>query len=206
MAEINELIPQNQLAEMSRRDRKKQETRWKIFDAAIKLMGQKGYHEVKIGEICEAADVSNAAFFHHFTNKAALIEAYMDKLRFTMLDRLETMPDANATEKLKTIGQIINESTKISGAFSNQLPTAYSGGEAYRLKLEQYETGITGLISSILSEGQENGEFDKQWDINLLAVSLGSAWLAFPQIEGKVGFPSNPYAVLLDFVLKGLRK
>jgi len=58
MAEINELIPQNQLAEMSRRDRKKQETRWKIFDAAIQLMGEKGYHEVKIGEICEVADVS----------------------------------------------------------------------------------------------------------------------------------------------------
>jgi len=37
-----------------------------------------------------------------------------------------------------------------------------------------------------------------------LAISLGPAWLAFPQIEGKVGFPSNPYAELLDFILKGL--
>ena len=206
MIAINELVPQNQLAEMSRRERKKQETRWKIFDAAIESMAKKGYQDVKIGEICEAADVSNAAFFHHFTNKAALIEAYLNKLRFTILDRLATLPQASAAEKLKTIGQIISESTKLSGAFSNQLPTAYSGEEAYRLKLDQFDTGITGLITSILAEGQENGEFDKQWNINLLAVSLGSAWLAFPQLEGKVGFPSNPYAELLDFVLKGLRK
>ena len=92
MIAINELVPQNQLAEMSRRDRKKQETRWKIFDAAIELMAKKGYHDVKIGEICEAADISNAAFFHHFTNKAALIEAYLNKLRFTILDRLATLP------------------------------------------------------------------------------------------------------------------
>ena len=51
------------------------------------------------------------------------------------------MPQASAAEKLNTIGQIISESTKLSGAFSNQLLTAYSGEEAYRLKLNQFDTG-----------------------------------------------------------------
>ncbi len=83
---------------------------------------------------------------------------------------------------------------------------AYSGGDIYQLRLDEFESGTTGIIGKIISEGQKNGEFDKQWNANLLAVSLATSWLTFPQIEGKANFPDNPYAVLLEFVLQGLRR
>ena len=80
MAEINQLVPREELETMSRRDRKKHETRWRIYTSAIELFRSRDFDTVKIEEICEAADVSNAAFFHHFSSKASLISAYWDEL------------------------------------------------------------------------------------------------------------------------------
>jgi Transcriptional regulator len=46
-----------------------QETKRRIFQSAIGLMAEKGYHGTKIEEICQAAEVSIGAFYHHFKSK-----------------------------------------------------------------------------------------------------------------------------------------
>ena len=45
---------------ISRRERKKRETRRRILEAALELMAKRSYAEVKIEEISAAADVANA--------------------------------------------------------------------------------------------------------------------------------------------------
>lgn len=44
--------------ELSRQQRKSQETREKIFQAAKKILQKKGYEELSIKNICEEAGVS----------------------------------------------------------------------------------------------------------------------------------------------------
>ena len=60
-------------APVSRRTRKKERTRQKIYEAAIALFTKRGFNAVTIEEICEAADVAKATFFLHFKTKASLI-------------------------------------------------------------------------------------------------------------------------------------
>lgn len=55
--------------ELSRQQRKSQETREKIFQAAKKILQKKGYEELSIKNICEEAGVSNGSFYHHFKTK-----------------------------------------------------------------------------------------------------------------------------------------
>ncbi|MFF3865304.1 TetR/AcrR family transcriptional regulator [Micromonospora sp. NPDC001898] len=56
-----------------RRERKKAATRQAIADAALQLFLERGYDQVSIRDIAEAADVSTTTLFKHFTGKEALV-------------------------------------------------------------------------------------------------------------------------------------
>ncbi|WP_432187294.1 TetR/AcrR family transcriptional regulator [Streptomyces sp. Tue6028] len=58
---------------MGRRERKKAATRKAIADAALRLFLERGYDEVGIREIADAADVSTTTLFKHFPVKEALV-------------------------------------------------------------------------------------------------------------------------------------
>lgn len=51
------------------RERKKARTRAAIQDAALRLYLEQGYNATTIGQIAEAADVSQATFFRYFATK-----------------------------------------------------------------------------------------------------------------------------------------
>ncbi|MEU4543465.1 TetR/AcrR family transcriptional regulator [Nonomuraea dietziae] len=60
-------------AQVGRRERKKAATRQAIADAALRLFLERGYGEVGIREIADAADVSTTTLFKHFPVKEALV-------------------------------------------------------------------------------------------------------------------------------------
>lgn len=58
---------------VGRRERKKAATRQAIADAALRLFLERGYAEVGIRDVADAADVSTTTLFKHFTGKEALV-------------------------------------------------------------------------------------------------------------------------------------
>ncbi|WP_406138635.1 TetR/AcrR family transcriptional regulator [Streptomyces sp. NBC_01089] len=61
------------VAPPGRRERKKAATRRAIADAALRLFLERGYDDVGIREIADAADVSTTTLFKHFPVKEALV-------------------------------------------------------------------------------------------------------------------------------------
>src|SRR5689334_22930995 len=59
--------------ELSRRERKKEETKERIFKVAIKLFKQKGLEATTVDEIAEKADVAKGTFFNYFPRKEAVL-------------------------------------------------------------------------------------------------------------------------------------
>jgi len=204
LPDINELLPKVELEGMSRRERKKQETRWRIYEAAMTLFSSRDYDSVKIEEICEQADVSNAAFFHHFTSKASLVRAYLEKLKATIRVKLDAAENANSTEKLKIISREVTRANNEVTSFQEQMFSALIPPGDESLDMEQVDRGITGTLSEIIREGQASGEFKKSWKPEVVAVSLVGSWLMMPLAAKSPNFPKKPYDELMKLVLAGL--
>ena len=58
--------------ELSRRERKKEETKDRIFNAAMKLFKHNGLDGTTVDEIAEKADVAKGTFFNYFPRKEAV--------------------------------------------------------------------------------------------------------------------------------------
>ncbi|MFF4602891.1 TetR/AcrR family transcriptional regulator [Streptomyces sp. NPDC001339] len=56
-----------------RRERKKARTRQALADAAVRLFTERGFDNVGVREVAEAADVSLSTLFKHFPSKEALV-------------------------------------------------------------------------------------------------------------------------------------
>ncbi|GES33752.1 TetR family transcriptional regulator [Streptomyces angustmyceticus] len=56
-----------------RRERKKAQTRKALADAALELFLDRGYDQVSVKDVAEAADVSVTTLFKHFPGKEALV-------------------------------------------------------------------------------------------------------------------------------------
>ncbi|WP_051838920.1 TetR/AcrR family transcriptional regulator [Streptomyces sp. NRRL F-5126] len=60
-------------ATVGRRERKKAATRKALSDAALRLFLERGYDDVSVKDVAEAADVSTTTLFKHFSGKEALL-------------------------------------------------------------------------------------------------------------------------------------
>jgi AcrR family transcriptional regulator len=78
------VIPESK--EPGRRERRKEETRRQIFQAAMKLFEKKGIIATTVEEITQAADVGKGTFFNYFPSKEAIFSALAER-QLGILDR-----------------------------------------------------------------------------------------------------------------------
>ena len=57
--------------------RKGERTRDALIIATVRILDERGYHAMRISDICEAAEVSPAAFYQYFDNKLAITLAVL---------------------------------------------------------------------------------------------------------------------------------
>src|ERR1700688_1374812 len=75
-----------------RRDRKKNETRQALRDAAHRLFAEKGSSQTTIDDIAAAADVSRRTFFRYYDSKDDLLRSDVSDLLPVMLAALRARP------------------------------------------------------------------------------------------------------------------
>lgn len=126
-----------------RRTRKKAATRQAIADAALQLFLERGYDQVSIRDIADAADVSTATVFKHFSGKEALVfdqdedresqliaavrqrpadQSILDALRHHVLD---TWPSIEAHPQAAEFTDLVN-STPVLRAYAERMWTQYT--------------------------------------------------------------------------------
>jgi len=190
------------LPEPTRRERKKEETRRRIFTAAISLFREKGFEHTTVDEITEKADVGRGTFFNYFPRKESVL-AFLSEERLEVAEEngqlllaearpvrdklIEVYAFASAayTEDRELSRFVFNEWMQRSFA-----PTEETGG--------RWET----LLLKIIAQGQSNGELRSDVAADRMESVLSSVymstlyfWLCCP-----LGMPEGSDFALVDEV------
>src|ERR1051325_2410220 len=94
---------------MGLRERKKEQTRRNIEDAAIRLFQERGYAATTVADIAEAADIAPRTFFAYFPSKEAVLFGDFDPM-FDLLRarRAERAPEQTTSDAARAwIGALL---------------------------------------------------------------------------------------------------
>ncbi len=113
-------------AMVGRRDRKKQATRRALRNAALQLVAERGFANVTIEDITEAADVAPRTFFNYFPSKeSAVIGADPDRVE---LMRVSLIGRPSGESPLEALRAVLVEYTS---AIAGELDDLGEGREAW---------------------------------------------------------------------------
>jgi len=137
--------------------------------AAVRLIQEKGYEQLSIQGVIEAAGASRGAFFHYFDSKAALLAAVVERTVETATSTVAPIaadPRLTALEKLQEIFAGIAQWKREQPEYQpeavlERLRTWYS--DENTIVLERMRAAVarrlTPLLVDILREGAADGSF-----------------------------------------------
>jgi AcrR family transcriptional regulator len=173
-------------AQMSRRERKKRDTRRRILDAALQLMADKPYDEVRIEDICTAADVANATFFLHFPNKSALALAYNEDVAAKVEETLAS-DGLNAADRLKTLLKTYLAEWGAHSHLMRQIVLELISQPASGATFNEVSPGLLTLVGKVIRDGQKSNQFNRMIEPETAALALVAAWNAIAISWAKTG-------------------
>lgn len=136
--------------------------REKILKAAVKVFSQKGFHEAKVDEIAQLADVGKGTVYEYFSSKTELFqEMFKAGMDFYINNlKMELKPDMSAGEKLKKMARLHFSFIVKYRDLARITMTGHAGfNEDFRKWIHENRAAKMELIRQIIDEGITNGEF-----------------------------------------------
>ena len=165
-------VQQDQGAPMGRRQRRAAETRLRLFRCALQLFSERGFFNVTVEDITEAADVGKGTFFNYFESKehvlGVMAEIQIGKVR-------EALAQAE-TEKLamrvvlQRLFQRLAEEPGRSPDLARTVISSFLASEGVRLVVREQMARGREALAAIFANGQRNGEINRQLKKDELAV------------------------------------
>jgi AcrR family transcriptional regulator len=163
--------------EVSRRERKKEETKERIFKAAVKLFRDKGFEATTIDDITERADVAKGTFFNYFPRKEAVL-GYLSEAQLAEAEEFaaalfasDKPARAKLIEFLQGIASVYEDEPELSQyVLRESMRRAYTPSDAVHIHWHQLLTGVFG-------QGQEAGEFRRDVDPSRAVYVIGSVYM-----------------------------
>ncbi len=149
------------------RERKKQQTRQLIFDAARKLFEARGFDRVSVAEVARAADVSEVTVFNYFPTKEDLFyggmqffeeeliesvrnrpkgEPALKAFRRKLLAGADRLASKQSAQAISTAGQVISASPSLE-AREREIVDRYTAQLAELLAVET-GAGPTDMVAT----------------------------------------------------------
>lgn len=187
-------------------------TRTDILSAAARLFAERGFANVSIREICEAAGITPPTLYYYFGNKDRLFETVirnslsLTDFKTSLVHALNRMVDP--AEKLGTF--IYQYLATMPRGFFNPgmfLDTTTNISEISVDKVRLEFEAINHLACEIINDGIQRGDF-KPVDLQLSTEFLMNLLMAY--VVGEVHFgqkhdPDQTARFIQEIVLNGLR-
>lgn len=160
-----------------------QDTREKIFEAALEVCAEHGYHGTRMDEIVRRSGVSKGGVYHHFKSKRELFLQLFDVLTERILQEAEGFSREATTEE--AVHQMFHafDAWLADARLMRALTEFYLLGLQDHEMAERFAASYRGVLQfgvALLERGIERGEVDASLDPERTVHAL------FPAADGLV--------------------
>jgi AcrR family transcriptional regulator len=163
---------------LGRRERKAAETRLKLFRSALQLFAERGFQNVTVEDITEAADFGKGTFFNYFKSKdqvlSVMAEIQLGKVREALA--LAEAGKRSIRSVLHDMFLRVAEEPGRSPELARALLTAFLSS-TIRDQLAQNMAEGRRMLSRVLELGRERGEVDPQLEPEHMAFQLQQSFI-----------------------------
>jgi AcrR family transcriptional regulator len=137
------------------RERKKQQTRQAIADAAKRLFLERGFDQVSVAEVARAANVSEQTVFNYFPTKEDLVYERMSAFEDELLAAVRERPDGESP--LRAFARFILDRSDRAMAGDGkrrvaELTRLVSASPSLMARERQLVAGYTDALAALLAE------------------------------------------------------
>ena len=155
---------------LSRRERKKIETRQRLIGVAMDLFRGNGYDQTTVEQITDAAGVAKGTFFNYFETKESILPAVAEwrLRRIRELVSLSRCAPASPIARIKLILRSVAEDPLIDPRMARHLIVA-----GHHLDPQPVHA-LTNLLAEQARLGQDAGEIRRELDPVYVGGALGA--------------------------------
>jgi len=166
---------------MGRRQRRAAETRLRLFRSALQLFAERGFANVRVEEITEAADVGKGTFFNYFESKdhvlGVMAEIQLGKVREALA--LAEDPEQTTYSVLHHLFHRAAEEPGRSPDLARAMISSFLASEAVRKIVKHNMQEGRRMIAEVVAAGQKRREIDpglkkEQVAIQVLQTFMGT--------------------------------
>lgn len=182
-----------------------------ILDAALAVIVQKGYENSRMDDIVVSSKMSKGAIYWYYKSKKevylSLVNHWVHNYSAVLNHIVDT--DRSASDQLRSLFQyFIVQYEKDPVVFKALLEFWSMAGRdpEFNDKLQKVYSEFVNLISTIIQQGMDNGEF-KNLDVDITAMSImvnieGIMWFTLFKLKNT---NAREYIqTISDFILSGL--
>lgn len=143
-----------------RRERRRRETRERLFRVALRLFADRGFSATTVADITGAADVGKGTFFNYFPSKEHILAAFGDmhvgKVQVTLAAARNG--EASPRQLLYYLPHSLAEEPGKSPALVRSLLAAILSSDAVREHMRRNLDRGRELLAQLMAIGQKQGE------------------------------------------------
>jgi AcrR family transcriptional regulator len=163
------------LSNITRRERKKLETKQKITKIAMYLFKKQGFNSTTMEQIAEEVDISKATLYNYFPVKESIISDYWQNnvkdIKYHLLKMIQLMPDTSSRiEKTftKAATELFKSKQDIYKVYLNHWLKSFNNPSVSK----RMESGFEDIFTMIIKLGQQSGDIRKDLPLELLVKHL----------------------------------
>ncbi|MGF1468660.1 MAG: TetR/AcrR family transcriptional regulator [Sandaracinaceae bacterium] len=189
--------------------RKRAERRRKVLDTALGVFSEKGYHQTRVTDIIDAAQISRGTFYLYFDSKNAIFHEILDQLlaeiRANMVGvDLEPGAPPVRDQLFASVRRILRMFRQNPGLTRVVLREAVGLDEEVDRKLRAFYVSLHAWLVESLQNGQTMG-FIRPLDPDPVAwCILGSVKELLERMVEDEGAEERLALVVMDYNLQGI--
>jgi AcrR family transcriptional regulator len=200
-------IPRKDSPRSNRRERRRAETRERLYRAALDLFAKRGFLETTVEDITEAADVGKGTFFNYFPTKEHVLATFGAQ-RLAEIERaVERAQKGPVLPALQELATDLAGHAKESPALLRAIYAAHASCAPVRAELQKRLKTGRRLVTQVFQIAQDRGEIRRDVSASELArltqvilLGVAVAWALNPD-SSLHGTAEDVWALLLPNLL-----